>query len=155
MTPAVNFLKKKKIPFTLHKYDHDPQHASFGMEASEKLAIEPARVFKTLVVQMDDGELAVAIIRVDRKLNLKSLARALGVKKVAMADGRAVQSTTGYVLGGVSPLAQKKRLNTVVDEAALDQETILVSGGRRGLDIELGPQDLINVLTAVSAPICS
>ncbi len=155
MTPAVNFLKKKKIVFTLHKYDHDPQHSSFGMEASEKLGIDPARVFKTLVVQMDDGDLAVAIVRVDRQLNLKSLARTLGVKKTAMADARAVQTTTGYVLGGVSPLAQKKRLKTVVDEAALDQQTILVSGGRRGLDIELRPKDLIDVLGAVSAPICS
>ena len=155
MTPAVSFLRKKKIPFSLHRYDHDPQHASYGMEASEKLGIDPARVFKTLVVQIDDGELAVAMVRVDRQLNLKSLARALGVKKIAMADARAVQTATGYVLGGVSPLAQKKRLKTVLAEAALDQQTILVSGGRRGLDIELRPQDLIDVLAAASAPICS
>jgi Cys-tRNA(Pro)/Cys-tRNA(Cys) deacylase len=155
MTPAVNFLKKNKIPFTLHKYDHDPQHASFGMEASEKLGIDPGRVFKTLVVEMDEGDLAVAIVRVDRQLNLKSLARALGVKKTALADARAVQSATGYVLGGVSPLAQKKRLPTVVDEAALDQQTILVSGGRRGLDIEVRPRDLIDLLAALSAPISS
>jgi Cys-tRNA(Pro)/Cys-tRNA(Cys) deacylase len=153
MTPAVNFLKKNKIPFTLHKYDHDPQHASFGMEAAEKLGIDPSRVFKTLVVEMDEGGLAVAIVRVDQQLNLKSLARALGVKKTALADARSVQTTTGYVLGGVSPLAQKKWLPTVVDEAALDQQTILVSGGRRGLDIEVRPQDLIGVLAAQSAPI--
>lgn len=155
MTPAVTFLKNKKIDFILHTYDHDPQHPSFGLEAAEKLGISPAQVFKTLVVQIDGRELWVAILPVNRQLNLKSLARALRVKKIAMADAKLVQTTTGYVLGGVSPLAQKKRLKTVIDDSALDQTTILVSGGRRGLEIEIAPQDLIALCAAVSAEICS
>ncbi|MEJ2058853.1 MAG: YbaK/EbsC family protein, partial [Desulfofustis sp.] len=110
MTPAVNFLKRKKIDFALHIYEHDPKHPSFGLEAAEKLDFGPAQVFKTLVVYSEAGELAVAILPVDRQLNLKLMAKALGTKKVILADGRMVQSTTGYILGGVSPLAQKKRL---------------------------------------------
>ena len=154
MTPAVTFLKKRNIPFTLHSYDHDPDHPSFGMEAAEKLGADPARVFKTLVVQVDGRELAVAIVPVERQLNLKSMARTLGAKKIIMAESRAVQSATGYILGGVSPLAQKKRLRTAVDDSALQQKTILVSGGRRGLEIELAPQDLISLCSAVSASLC-
>ncbi len=138
----------------MHRYDHDPQHPSFGLEAAEKLGLEPAQVFKTLVVQMDGTGLAVAILPVDRQLHLKSLARALKVKKIALADGKTVQSTTGYILGGVSPLAQKKCLKTVLDDSALHYRTILVSGGRRGLEIEIAPRDLLSLCAAVSAPIC-
>ncbi len=153
MTPAVNILKKRKIAFILHRYQHDPDHPSYGLEAAEKLNFEPGRVFKTLVVQSEAGNLAVAVVPVHRQLNLKALGRLLGVKKLAMADGKAVQSATGYVLGGVSPLAQKKRLQTVVDESAVDYRTILFSGGRRGLEIELAPDDLIALCGARTGPI--
>jgi Cys-tRNA(Pro)/Cys-tRNA(Cys) deacylase len=153
MTPAVNFLKKRKIDYVLHRYQHDPDHPSYGLEAAEKLNLDPNRIFKTLVVQIDRGELVVAAVPVDRQLNLKALGRVLKVKKLAMADAKAVESTTGYVLGGVSPLAQRKRLRTVVDESAAGWPTILVSGGRRGLEIELAPADLIALCGAHTASI--
>ena len=155
MTPAVNYLKKQRVDFTLHRYQHDPKHPSFGLEAAEKLNFEPDRVFKTLVVQIDNQELVVAIVPVNRQLNLKALARFLKVKKIAMADGKAVESATGYVLGGVSPLAQKKRLRTVIDESCLRWPTLLVSGGRRGLEIELTPNDLITLCRAESGSLSS
>ncbi len=155
MTPAVNYLKKHKVAFTLHRYRHDPDHPSYGLEAAEQLNIEPDRIFKTLVVQTDDGELVAAVVPVNRQLNLKSLGRLLKVKKLGMADGKAVQSATGYVLGGVSPLAQKKRLRTVVDESAAQHPTILFSGGRRGLEIELAPDDLISLCRAQTGSISS
>lgn len=142
MTPAVNELKRKKITYTLHSYDHDPKHPSYGLEAAEKLGIDPDRVFKTLVIQLDDGRLAVAVLPVSTQLNLKKAAAACGCKKAAMADKAVVEKTTGYVLGGVSPLGQKKRLTTVIDASAADHSTILISGGRRGLDIEISPTDL-------------
>lgn len=155
MTPAVNYLKKQRVDFTLHRYQHDPKHPSFGLEAAEKLNFEPDRVFKTLVVQIDNQELVVAIVPVNRQLNLKALARFLKVKKIAMADGKAVESATGYVLGGVSPLAQKKRHRTVIDESCQPWPTLLVSGGRRGLEIELTPNDLITLCRAESGSISS
>jgi Cys-tRNA(Pro)/Cys-tRNA(Cys) deacylase len=148
MTPAVSILKKRNVPFTLHRYQHDPDHPSYGLEAAEQLAVEPDRVFKTLVVQTENGELVVAVVPVNRQLNLKSLGRLLKVKKLAMADGKTVQSATGYVLGGVSPLAQKKQLRTVVDATAVQFQTILFSGGRRGLEIELAPDELIALCAA-------
>ena len=155
MTPAVNFLKKRKIAFTLHRYQHDPDHPSYGLEAAEKLNIAPGRVFKTLVLQTDAGELVVAGVPVDRQLNLKALGRLLGVKRLGLADAKAVQSATGYVPGGVSPLAQKKRRQTVVDESAVAYQTILFSGGRRGLEIELAPHDLISLCGARTGSISS
>lgn len=155
MTPAVNYLKKQRADFTLHRYQHDPKHPSFGLEAAEKLNFEPDRVFKTLVVQIDNQELVVAIVPVNRQLTLKALARHLKVKKIAMADGKAVESATGYVLGGVSPLAQKKRLRTVIDESCQRWPSLLVSGGRRGLEIELTPAALIALCRAESASISS
>jgi len=153
MTPAVNYLKKNKITFTLHRYQHDPDHPSYGLEAAEKLNLDPNRVFKTLVVQVESKELVVAVVPVNKQLNLKSLARLLKVKKIALADAKAVQSATGYVLGGVSPLAQKKRLRTVVDVAATSCSTVMVSGGRRGVEIELGPDDLIRLCGAETGSI--
>ena len=154
MTPAVNYLKKHKVAFRLHKYSHDPKHQSYGLEAAEKLALDPQRVFKTLVVQLDDRELAVAILPVVTQLNLKLLARQCGAKKAALADARAVAASTGYVLGGVSPLAQKKRLRTIIDSSAVKHETIFVSGGRRGLEIEISPHDLLEQCAAIMAQIC-
>lgn len=141
MTPAINAAKKAKIPFTVHEYEHDPACASYGLEAAEKLGVDPARVFKTLVADLGE-ELVVAVIPVEGMLGLKSLARAAGAKKAAMADKGLVERTTGYVLGGVSPLGQKKRLRTFIDASAQALPTIHVSAGRRGLEIELAPEDL-------------
>ena len=144
MTPAINAAKKAKIPFTVHEYTHDPTCASYGLEAAEKLGIDPALVFKTLVADLG-GELVVAIIPVEAMLSLKLLARACGAKKAAMADKTLVERTTGYVLGGVSPLGQKKRLRTLLDSTAENLPAIHVSAGRRGLEIELAPRDLLGM----------
>ena len=142
MTPAINAAKKAKIPFKVHEYEHDPTCASYGLEAAEKLGIEPGLVFKTLVADLG-GELAVAVIPVESMLSLKLLARACGAKKAAMADKALVERTTGYVLGGVSPLGQKKRLRTILDSTAENLAAIHVSAGRRGLEIEIAPRDLL------------
>ncbi|AMK11069.1 Cys-tRNA(Pro) deacylase [Pseudodesulfovibrio indicus] len=152
MTPAINAAKKAKITFTVHEYEHDPAAPSFGIEAAEKLGVPPERVFKTLVVDAG-GTLAVAVVPVLLKLDLKAAAKALGAKKAAMAEAKAVERTTGYVLGGVSPLGQKKRLPTILDESARHCPTVFVSGGRRGLDIELAPADLAALTRAGFAPV--
>jgi Cys-tRNA(Pro)/Cys-tRNA(Cys) deacylase len=150
MTPAINAARKAKIPFTVHEYEHDPNCASYGLEAAEKLGIDPARVFKTLVADLG-GELVVAIIPVEAMLGLKHLAKAAGAKKAAMADKALVERTTGYVLGGVSPLGQKKRLRTFIDISARDHPSIHVSAGRRGLEIELSPENLAGLTSAAFA----
>jgi Cys-tRNA(Pro)/Cys-tRNA(Cys) deacylase len=152
MTPAINAAKKAKIKYTVHEYEHDPAAPSFGVEAAEKLGVPPERVFKTLVVESGDG-LAVAVVPVMLKLDLKAMAKALKTKKAAMAEVKAVERSTGYVVGGVSPLGQKKRLPTVLDASAQDFETIFVSGGKRGLDIELSPADLAALTRASFAPV--
>lgn len=141
MTPAVKVAKNAKVAFTLREYDHDPTCQSYGLEAAEKLGVDPARVFKTLVADLG-GELVVTIIPVETKLGLKQLAKVGAAKKAAMADKALVERVTGYVLGGVSPLGQKKRLRTFIDSSAQIHPTILVSAGRRGLEIELNPEDL-------------
>ena len=159
MTPAIKLAKQRNLDYKLHEYTHDSNAASFGLEAAEKLAIAAERVFKTLVVTTDTGVLAVAILPVDKTLNFKKMAKALSAnkmlacKKVQMADPKQVERTTGYVLGGVSPLGQKKRLSTVIDASAQEQSTIYVSGGRRGLEIELPPEQLANTLAARFADI--
>lgn len=142
MTPAINAAKAAAIDFEILEYTHDSGAASYGQEAADKLGLDPARVFKTLVVSLDGKTLAVAVVPVTRQLNLKQVARALGAKKAAMAEPEAVSRTTGYVLGGVSPLGQKQALATVIDQSAQGFDTLYVSAGRRGLEIALAPDDL-------------
>ena len=154
MTPAINLLKKHKIKHCVHEYEHDPRCASYGREAAEKLGIVEDRVFKTLVVNLDEQQLAVAVIPVAAMLSMKRMAKAAGVKKAAMAAKPDVERSTDYVLGGVSPLGQKKRLKTLIDNTASGFDTIYVSGGRRGLDIELNPQDLRKLLNSRFDDIC-
>jgi Cys-tRNA(Pro)/Cys-tRNA(Cys) deacylase len=143
MTPAVNLLKKGKYTFTLHTYQHDENHPSFGLEASEKLNVPPERVFKTLVVEVSSQQLVVAVLPVNKQLSMKRVANAVSAKKAEMADKVKVQRATGYVLGGVSPLGQKKSLKTLVDTSASDFESIFISAGKRGLEIELAATDLL------------
>ncbi|MFB1037446.1 MAG: Cys-tRNA(Pro) deacylase [Sinobacterium sp.] len=153
MTPAVNSAKKAKIDYTVHQYKHDSGNTFYGLEAAEKLAILPERVFKTLVVKLDATRLVVAILPVNVMLSMKSVAKACGGRKAEMANKVEVQRSTGYVLGGVSPLGQKKSLETIIDQSAKQHTTIYVSGGRRGLEIELNALDLQTLTLATFAPL--
>ena len=139
MTPALDLLKKARAEHRVHTYEHDPKSASYGLEAAEKLGIDPVQVFKTLLASSEKGELLVAVVPVVGTLDLKALAHAAGVKKCEMADPAAAQRATGYLVGGISPLGQKKRLRTFIDNSAQQFETIHVSAGRRGLEVELAP----------------
>lgn len=150
MTPAINAAKQAGIAYRIHEYEHDPGAASYGLEAAEKLGIPAERVFKTLVAEVD-GRLAVAIVPVATSLNLKALAAALGAKRAEMAEMAQAERSTGYVAGGISPLGQKKRLPTVLDGSATSFETIYVSAGRRGLEIELRPEDLLAITDGLLA----
>jgi Cys-tRNA(Pro)/Cys-tRNA(Cys) deacylase len=151
-TPATVALTRAGVAFTAHAYEHDPRTAAYGLEAAEKLSIDPDRVFKTLLANVD-GALAVGIVPVAQQLDLKALAQALGGKRAEMADPAVAERRTGYVVGGISPIGQKTALPTVLDESAILSETILVSGGRRGLDLELAPDDLLAVTAGRYAPI--
>ena len=148
MTPAIKAAKRSKTAFTVHEYEHEASEKSYGKEAAEKMGVAPDRVFKTLVATGDGKDFYVAVVPVTRQLDLKLLAKAVGVKKAAMADGKDVERVTGYVLGGVSPLGQKKRCRTVIDASAEDLATMFVSAGRRGLEIELAPGDLATLTNA-------
>lgn len=137
MTPALDLLKKARAEHRVHTYEHDPKSSSYGLEAAEKLGIDPVQVFKTLLASSEKGELLVAVVPVVGTLDLKALAHAAGVKKCEMADPAAAQRATGYLVGGISPLGQKKRLRTFIDQSAQQFATIHVSAGRRGLEVEL------------------
>lgn len=154
MTPATKLLKKQKIDFAVHEYEHDKSSASYGLEAAEKMGVDCQFVFKTLVVALDSGELVVAILPVAEKLSMKLVAKAFSAKKVQMADKQDVLRSTGYVMGGVSPLGQKKRLKTVIHRSAFEVETVFVSAGKRGLEIALNPHHLQKMLQAKSNDIC-
>jgi Cys-tRNA(Pro)/Cys-tRNA(Cys) deacylase len=153
MTPAINAARQAKVPFHIHEYAHDPKAESYGEEAAVKLGLPLERVFKTLVVSLDGSELAVAVVPVSGLLDMKHCAVALGAKKCDMAERKDAERSTGYVLGGISPLGQKKRLRTVIDATAQGFDTVFVSAGRRGLEIELAPADLARLTGAVFATV--
>lgn len=156
MTPAINLLKKYSKTFSIHEYQHDPQSGAYGLEAIEALQLEPGRVFKTLLVMLDGNakRLGVAVIPAAEKLNLKAVAKSLGAKKAEMADPSQAERITGYLVGGISPLGQKRLLPTVIHDSALQPDSIFVSGGKRGLEIEIVPTDLVELCLAHTAAIC-
>jgi len=150
MTPAITALKRAKLPFDILEYQHDPDAPSYGEEAAEALGLEPAQVFKTLLVALTGhkSSLAVAVVPVTHQLNLKAIARAVGAKKAAMADTAVAEKTTGYIVGGISPIGQKKALPTVIDASAETLENMHVSAGRRGLEVALSPANLASITRA-------
>lgn len=149
-TPATTALAAAGVSFTVHDYDHDPRSESYGEEAAAAMGISPARVFKTLLAEVD-GTLTVAVVPVSGQLDLKALARAVGGRKAAMADPKAAERSTGYVVGGISPIGQKRAHPTVVDATVHDHPSVYVSAGRRGLEIELSPADLVRLTDAFTA----
>ena len=148
MTPAIAALNRAKIDYITHQYQHQSNGQSYGLEAAEKLNLATESVFKTLVVKSESNQLAVAIIPVAYQLNLKLMAKAFKTKKVQMAPAAEVERSTGYILGGVSPIGQKKRLVTFIDKSAQNQTTVFVSAGRRGLEVELSPTELAQMTKA-------
>jgi Cys-tRNA(Pro)/Cys-tRNA(Cys) deacylase len=155
MTPAINAAKKAKVDHKIHEYKHDPKAESYGDEAAKVLNIEPSQVFKTLLVALngDQKKLAVGVVPVSGQLDLKAMAGALKVKKVVMANPEDAERATGYVVGGISPLGQKKRLPLVLDASASSFKTIFMSAGKRGLEIEMSSVDLLKLTAGVLAPI--
>ncbi|SDS25838.1 Cys-tRNA(Pro)/Cys-tRNA(Cys) deacylase [Nocardioides scoriae] len=151
-TPATLALERAGVEFSAHAYDHDPAAASYGLEAATALGLDPVTVLKTLLCEAD-GRLVVAVVPVAGQLDLKALAAAVGAKRAVMADPAAAERATGYVVGGISPLGQRRRLPTVVDASALDHDHVYVSGGRRGLDLGLAPADLVAQCGAVVAAV--
>lgn len=151
-TPATTALTAAGVTFSVHDYAHDPRTESYGDEAAAAMGISPDRVFKTLLADVD-GTLTVAVVPVSGQLDLKALARAAGGRKATMADPAAAERSTGYVVGGISPIGQKRPHPTVVDASAHDHPTVFVSAGRRGLEVELAPADLVRVTSAATAPI--
>ena len=155
MSPAIALVKKMRINHAVHSYSHDPRTASYGLEAAEQLGLPAERVYKTLLVSTENAELLVALVAVNAQLNLKALATAAKVKKVEMADPQRAQRSSGYLVGGISPLAQKKALRTFVDRSAAEHVTIYVSAGRRGLEVELSADDLLALTHGQFAEIAS
>ena len=153
-TPATALLGRLGIAHAVHAYPHDPRHGSYGTDAAQALGAAPERVFKTLVAEVD-GTLTVGVVPVTGQLDLKALAAAVGGKKAAMAEVAAAERATGYVAGGISPLGHRKRLAVVIDASALDHATVYCSGGRRGLELELAPADLVRAANAVTAAIAA
>ncbi len=151
-TPATDALDRAGVAYTTHSYQHDPAAASYGLEAAEQLGVDPSRVFKTLVVNTGDG-LVTAVVPVEIQLDLKALAAACGVKKAAMATSQDAERSTGMVVGGISPVGQRRTLPTVLDDSMCTQPTVFVSGGKRGFDIELGPADLARITAGKIASI--
>lgn len=147
MTPAIRLLKKQNIAHSVHEYEHDPSNSNFGLEACEKLGLSADEVFKTLLTT-DSKQYFVAILPVQNTLNLKKMASAVGVKKLSMANPNDAERITGYIVGGISPIAQKRRLKTVIHTNAEQLDKMYVSGGRRGLDVGLAPDDLAQLLSA-------
>lgn len=145
-------LERAGVTFEVRAYEHDPGAESYGLEAAASLGVDPARVFKTLLVEAD-GALAVGIVPVDTLLDLKAVAAVLGAKKAVMAQPADAERATGYVVGGISPIGQRRRLPTVLDSSALEHPTVLVNGGRRGLDLELSPRDLLTLVEGTAAPV--
>ena len=156
MTPAIRAAERARVAHRVLSYEHDPAAPAYGPEAAAALGLDPRQVFKTLVVAVEGGaraELAVAVVPVSSQLDLKAMADALGAKRVALAEPAAAERTTGYVVGGISPLGQRKALRTVVDASALEWPEVFVSAGRRGLEIALAPSDLVRVTGAHIAPV--
>ena len=151
-TPATVALTRAGVPFTVHAYEHDPRAASFGQEAADALGLSVAEVFKTLMA-MVDGRPVVGIVPVSGSLDLKALAAAAGGRRADLADAAVAERLTGYVVGGISPIGQRRSLTTVIDETAILYDTVYVSGGRRGLDLGLAPDDLVRATGATLAPI--
>ena len=154
MTPAVQFLTEYKISFRLCEYDHDPANTNFGIEAANELGLDPDQVFKTLIVIAGEDEMC-AIVPVSGQLSLKAFANAVGVKRVEMCPPERAQRATGYLVGGISPIAQRRSLVTVIDETALLYDEVFVSGGRRGLDVAISPDDLLAVTSGMFADIAT
>lgn len=152
-TPAIVAAERAAIPFDVLEYDHDPNAASFGLEAAEALGLDPSCVYKTLLLLVDASRLIVALVPVAARVNLKALAAAAGGKRAAMADSAAAERATGYVVGGISPLGQRRVLPTIIDGSALHHDTIYVSAGRRGLELALAPADLLRLTKAITAAI--
>ena len=153
MTPAVEAARRAGVPFELLEYEHDPAAEAYGEEAARALQLDPARVFKTLVAKLDGGTLAVGIIPVAARVDLKALAATLGARRAEMAPPAEAERATGYVVGGISPLGQKRRLPIALDSSALGHGTICVSAGRRGAQIALAPADLVRLTGALVADI--
>jgi Cys-tRNA(Pro)/Cys-tRNA(Cys) deacylase len=151
-TPATTALSRAGVDFGVHPYEHDPAAPSYGLEAATALGVPAEQVFKTLLVEGERG-LAVGVVPVTRTLDLKAVAAALGVKKVGLARPEDAERSSGYVVGGISPVGQRRALPTVLDESAMAFETVYVSGGRRGLDLSLAPADLVRATSAATAPI--